>query len=253
MLADKAEGHAQGEAHGQAGSTAAAALSSFEPFLTPFEGTSEAIRRALEPTLATLGLELIQLVFVRGSHKDTVRVSVDRPLGDAPRVSMADLERANRLISDVLDVEDQQQRLFPHAYDLEVGSPGVDRPLTKRSHFPHVRGERVKVKTRVAVANARSLTGTLVDADQEHMSLRLDGKAPDEAPVRVAYGDIQSAHTIYVFEAPQKPGHPKGGQAKPGQAKPGQAKPDHAKPGRASRGRSKAEKRPSPRRERPDR
>lgn len=181
-------------------------MEAFEPFLAPHDGAAETIRAVLEPTLATLGLELVQLFFVRGAHKDTVRIFVDRRLGAEPRVSMTDLEKANRLVSDVLDVEDQQRRLFPHAYDLEVGSPGVDRPLTKRSHFRFVVGERVKVKTKVPVAQSRSLTGTLVSADDERIELRLDGQRETDAPVQVAINDIQSAHTIFVFAAPAKPG-----------------------------------------------
>lgn len=206
--------------------TSLSSTSSFEPFLAPFEGPAEALRAVIEPALASLGLELVQLFFVRGAHKDTVRVFADKPGRGDPRVSMAEIEKASRLLSDVLDVEDQQQRLFPHAYDLEVGSPGVDRPLTKKSHFKDARGERVKVKTKVAYANARSLTGTLVDADDGALALRLEGQDEAEAPVRVPLDDVQSAHTIFVFEAPRKPGKP----AKPG--KPG--KP--AKPAKPERG-----------------
>jgi ribosome maturation factor RimP len=178
----------------------------FEPFLTPHEGPAEALRAVIEPALSTLGLELVQLFFVRGAHKDTVRVFADRP--QAPgraRISMAEIERASRLLSDVLDVEDQERRLFPHAYDLEVGSPGVDRPLTKRSHFAGARGERIKLKTRVPYANARSLAGTLVDAQDEAVLVRLDGQGADEEPLAVRFDDVQSAHTIFVFETPQKP------------------------------------------------
>jgi ribosome maturation factor RimP len=183
-------------------------MTNHEPFLVPFDGPAEALRAVIEPALDTLGLELVQLHFVRGAHKDTVRVFADTPLTSSIRgregISMAQLEKASRLLSDVLDVEDQQKKLFPHAYDLEVGSPGVDRPLTKKSHFTHANGERVKVKTRVPYENARSLTGTLVGSDGAFIEVRLDGQ---DAPVRVLLDDVQSAHTIYVFEAPQKPGH----------------------------------------------
>jgi ribosome maturation factor RimP len=168
-----------------------------EPFLTPFEPSSEAIRAVVEPALASVGLELIQLQFVRGNHKDTLRLFIDKR--GAGGISVAELEKANRLLGDLLDVEDQEKRLFPHAYDLEVGSPGLDRPLTKRSHFGRVVGQKVRIKTKVAVDNARSFTGTLTAAD-EHVVV--DGHM-------IPFDDIQSAHVVYVFEAPQKPGKKK--------------------------------------------
>ncbi len=165
-----------------------------EPFLVPFEGQSEALREVIEPALAAVGLELVQLHFVRGAHKDTLRLFVDRKSGG---VSVSELEKANRLLSDLLDVEDQEQHLFPHAYDLEVGSPGLDRPLTKRSHFQRCVGQRVRVKTRVALEGARSFTGEIKAVDDA--ALEVDGH-------RIPYEEIQSAHVVYVFETPKKPG-----------------------------------------------
>lgn len=172
--------------------------SPFEPFLEPFDGPAEDLRAIIEPALFAVGLELVQLHFVRGAHKDTVRIMTDRPEATAKiaGVSMADLERANRVISDVLDVEDAQKKLFPHAYDLEVGSPGVDRPLTKASHFRKHAGERVKVKSRHAIENARSFAGTLAATDG---GIRVDD-------VEIPFDAIQSANVVFVFEAPQKPG-----------------------------------------------
>lgn len=174
--------------------------SSFEPFLNPPEGTAEELRAVIEPALDALGLELWNLVYVRAQHRDTVRVMAERREGV---VSMADLERANRVLGDTLDVEDQAKKLFPHAYELEVGSPGVDRPLTKVSHFKKNVGVQVKVKTKVAHGAAggtpaRSFSGKLA-LDEDGASIRVDD-------VKIPFADIQSAHVVYVFEMPKKPG-----------------------------------------------
>ena len=170
-----------------------------EPFLNPLEPSSEAVRGVVEPALASVGLELIQLHFVRGSHKDTLRLFVDKR--GAGGISMAELEKANRLLSDVLDVEDSEKKLFPHAYDLEVSSPGLDRPLTKKSHFVRVVGQKVRVKTKVSVHGslgpARSFTGSLSVKDD--VNVVIDGS-------EIAFDDILSAHVVYEFETPQKPG-----------------------------------------------
>jgi ribosome maturation factor RimP len=165
-----------------------------EPFLTQFEPSSEAIRAVVEPALSSVGLELVQLQFVRGNHKDTLRLFVD--VRGAGGISVAQLEKANRLLSDLLDVEDRERHLFPHAYDLEVGSPGLDRPLTKKSHFARAAGQKVRVKTKAAIDNARSFTGDLAVNDDVVI---VDGH-------RIPFDDIHSAHVVYVFEAPAKPG-----------------------------------------------
>ncbi|HEY4223815.1 MAG TPA: ribosome maturation factor RimP, partial [Myxococcota bacterium] len=112
-------------------------------------------------------------------------------------ISVAELEKCNRMISDLLDVEDNEKRLFPHAYDLEVGSPGLDRPLTKKSHFQRALGKQVRIKTKVAVDNARSFNGTVSAADEENVVVDAH---------TIPLQDIHSAHVVHVFEAPKKPG-----------------------------------------------
>lgn len=192
-------------------------MSDFEPFLNPYDGVAEELRAVIEPALAALGLELWHLVYVRAQHRDTVRIMAER-IGfpaEGVAISMADLEKANRVIGDALDVEDQAKKLFPHAYELEVGSPGVDRPLTKVSHFKKSAGAKVKVKTKVAHGSpsgtpARSFSGTLA-VDDAAKGIRVDD-------VAIPFEDIQSAHIVFVFEAPQKPGKP-GTGSKPGKKK----------------------------------
>lgn len=171
-----------------------------EPFLQPFEPSSEAIRAVVEPALASVGLELVQLQFVRGNHKDTLRLFID--VRGAGGISVAQLEKANRLLSDLLDVEDRERHLFPHAYDLEVSSPGLDRPLTKKSHFARVAGQKVRVKTKVAIDEARSFTGDLAVNND---AVIVDGH-------QIPFDDIQSAHVVFVFAVPQKPGPQKPGK-----------------------------------------
>lgn len=187
-------------------------MSDFEPFLNPYDGVADELRAVIEPALAALGLELWHLVYVRAQHRDIVRIMAERLTFNAATnegaISMADLEKANRVIGDALDVEDAAKKLFPHAYELEVGSPGVDRPLTKRSHFEKNAGAQVKVKTNVAHGSpsgtpARSFSGMLGIDDK---GIRVDD-------VAIPFEDIQSAHIVFVFEAPQKPGKPGG---KPG-------------------------------------
>jgi ribosome maturation factor RimP len=175
-------------------------VSEFESFLVPFSGTEEALRARIEPIMHGEQLELVLLHFVRGHFKDTLRVFVDRPgAGVTPGkgVSMAELEVASRLLSDVLDVEDNKNAdLFPKPFDLEVGSPGVDRPLTKRSHYSDVVGQKLKVKTRLPKDGVRSFTGILmiIAAGADTISLDDGGKITS-----LPFAEIEDANVIYAL------------------------------------------------------
>ncbi len=172
-----------------------------EPFLNPLSGQEEAIRAVVEPITIAEGLELVVLQLVRGQHADTLRLSVDRPgAGITPGkgVSMAELEHLNRLIGDVLDVEDAERKLFRERWELEVGSPGVDRPLTKKSHFKDVIGAKVKARIKL---ERKSVLGTLQAADDA--GIVIDGAA-------IAFADLDHAHVVFEFLPPQKPGKGKG-------------------------------------------
>lgn len=187
-----------------------------EPFLTPHVGAEETLRAVVEPIVVAEGLELVVLQLVRGQQRDLLRLSVDRPgAGVTPGkgVSMAELEHLNRLLGDLLDVEDAERKLFKEHWELEVGSPGVDRPLTKRSHFKDVVGSKVKARLRL---EKKSVLGRLESADDE--GVVIDG-------ARVAFADLDHAHVVFEFAPPQKPGK----ASKPGKgSKPGQAKGEKA-------------------------
>ena len=167
----------------------------YEPFLIPLEGQAEVMREILEPVLDAQGYELVQLHLVRGQSRDILRLFLDRKEG---AIAISELEGANRLVSDLLDVEDNARGLFKKPYDLEVGSPGLDRPLTKKSHFAAAMGKKVKVKTRNPVlvngTGARSLGGVVHSAAAETFALLVDGA---DAPVDVPYNDITSAHVVF--------------------------------------------------------
>ncbi len=188
-----------------------------EPFLHPLTGLEETLRAVIEPVVVAEGLELVVLQLVRSQHRDHLRLSVDRPgAGVTPGkgVSMAELERTNRLLGDLLDVEDAERKLFKEHWELEVGSPGVDRPLTKKSHFVDVIGHKVKARLTL---EKKSVLGRLERADDD--GIVIDGTA-------IAGAAIDHAHVVFEFAAPQKPGKsPKPGKgSKPGKAKGAAAK-----------------------------
>jgi len=102
------------------------------------EPIAERALRVLEPIVARDGFELVEVEWVRGAGRFTLRVFVDKAGG----VNVDDCQLVSRTIEPILDVED----FIEPAYELEVSSPGLDRPLRKPEHFARYAGQRVHVK-----------------------------------------------------------------------------------------------------------
>jgi ribosome maturation factor RimP len=101
---------------------------------------------------------------------------IDKPGG---RVTLDDLTAVSRQVSDILDVREDA---VPGAYTLEVSSPGVNRPLTRPSHFPPYVGKRVQVKTRRPIGDRHSFRGVLTAARPDGITLTGDDHAAHEIP-----------------------------------------------------------------------
>ncbi len=151
---------------------------------------------ALQPVVAAADLELVDVETKSG----VLQVTVDREGG----VDLEALTAANRAVSAVLDELDP----FPGRYSLEVSSPGIERPLRTPAHFAKAVGALVTVKTRPQVPGERRLRGTLLASDGEGFTLAVEGS--DDEPVRLAYGDIDRARTVFVWGGKDTPGGPAG-------------------------------------------
>src|SRR5438045_6435303 len=107
----------------------------------------------IEPVLAQLGYELVELEYAAGRTNAVVRIFIDQPAG----ISVDDCERVSREVAALLDVDDP----IPTAYTLEVSSPGFDRVLRTPAHFERFVGSRVFVELKVPRAGRRRYTGML--------------------------------------------------------------------------------------------
>ena len=106
-----------------------------------------------EPVVESMGYELVGVEFSGGSSHGTLRVYIDHEDG----VSLDDCASISHQISGILDVEEPIQQ----AYDLEVSSPGLDRPLFKLADFKRFAGQPAKIKMSVAVDGRRNFKGVL--------------------------------------------------------------------------------------------
>ena len=120
----------------------------------------------IEPVLARLGYELIELEYAAGRAQAVVRIFIDQPAG----ITVDDCERASREIAALLDVDDP----IPTAYALEVSSPGFDRVLRTPAHFERFVGNRVFVELKVPRAGRRRYTGILQAAKGDGIELEVD-------------------------------------------------------------------------------
>ena len=114
----------------------------------------EQIQRLLDPILDSLGLTLWNLEFRKEGPQWLLRVYIDREPGG---VTLDDCAAVSRDLGTVLDVEE----IVPHAYTLEVSSPGLDRSLSKPEHYRKSLGKQVRIKTFQAINDQKVFRGTL--------------------------------------------------------------------------------------------
>ena len=127
------------------------------------------VRAVIEPVVVTAGFDLEDVKLSRAGRRHVVRVLVDADGG----ISLDDVAVVSREISLALDTaEEAQGEVLAGEYQLEVGSPGVDRPLTLPRHW------RRNVSRLVTVTVAgKSLTGRVTAADEAGITFDVDGKS----------------------------------------------------------------------------
>lgn len=154
-----------------------------------------AVRAAAEPVLESLGLELVDVEIVGSGRARTLRLTVDRDGG----IDLDTLAEANRPVSEALDAVDA----LPGPYTLEMSSPGLERPLRRPAEFRRFVGTPISVKSHDAIDGARRHRGLLTEADDEGISLEVDGEHR-----RFTYDAIASARTVFEWGPAPKPTGP---------------------------------------------
>ncbi len=138
----------------------------------------------IEPAVEALGLEFWGCELIRHGKSSELWVYVESENG----VTVDQCAEVSRQVGSVLDVEDP----ISGTYQLQVSSPGLDRVLFKAEQYKAYIGEKVKVKTRVVLADRRNFTGVLIAADDDQIILRCD-QADD---IQLLYSQIEKAQVI---------------------------------------------------------
>ena len=151
-------------------------------------GPAQRVAALAEPVLADLGFRLVRVKM----SGPTLQIMAERPDGT---FTIEDCEAVSRAMSPILDVED----VVSSHYNLEVSSPGIDRPLVRPSDFESWAGHDVKVEMAVPVAGRKRFKGAL--EGYHHGEVRLfienpEGATKEPVLIGVPFADISDAKLV---------------------------------------------------------
>jgi ribosome maturation factor RimP len=160
-----------------------------EPRLIVESGRAARVAALVEPVLAELGYRLVR-VRVSGLAGCTVQIMAERPDGT---MSIEGCETASRALSPVLDAADP----IEGAYQLEISSPGIDRPLVRRSDFDRYAGHMAHVEMQAPIDGRRRFRGELNGTEGDCVRLRCsDAAIPEGTDVLLPIDDMMEARLV---------------------------------------------------------
>jgi len=150
-------------------------------------------RLIVEPVIEQLGYRLVR-VRVSSAEGCTVQIMAERPDGT---MSVEDCEAVSRALSPVLDVADPIER----AYRLEISSPGIDRPLVRKSDFERYTGHVAKIETSMPIQGRKRFRGVLAGTEGETARIRRDDAAEgEETEIMIPIEEMSEAKLVLTDE-----------------------------------------------------
>ncbi|WP_448549223.1 ribosome maturation factor RimP [Thalassotalea fusca] len=141
----------------------------------------------LRPAVEVTGKELLGIEFISAGKHSVLRIYIDHENG----INVDDCAEVSRQVSAILDVEDP----ISTEYNLEVSSPGLDRPLFTLAHFEAVVGEKVDVKLSMPLNGRRKFKGKLVAVENDVLVVNVDGE-----DYELIIGNVDKANLVPSFE-----------------------------------------------------
>ena len=164
-----------------------------EPRLIVEPGLSARVATIAEPVIEQLGYRLVR-VKVSAADGCTVQIMVERPDGT---MVVEDCETVSRALSPVFDVADPIDK----AYRLEVSSPGIDRPLVRKSDFDRYAGHLVKIETEIPIDGRKRFRGLLIGTEGEAARIRQDdAEAGEAAEILLPIEEMSEAKLVLTDE-----------------------------------------------------
>ena len=161
-----------------------------EPRYLTETGLAARVAAIAEEALAGLGLRLVRVKLTAGQGTQIVQIMAERPDGT---MSVEDCEEASKAISPALDVEDP----VPGEYNLEVSSPGIDRPLVRAGDYERWAGHEAKIELRVPLEGRKRFRGLIRGIEDGAALIELpDGDDGEEVVASLALDDIGEARLV---------------------------------------------------------
>ena len=123
----------------------------------------------IEPAVEAAGFEFVGLEYIASGRFSTLRIYIDDVENG---ITVDDCAKVSHHVSGVLDVEDP----ISGEYNLEVSSPGLDRPLFTIKHFADRVGEVANVRLKIGLNGRRKFKGEIVEVTDEKISVEVDGE-----------------------------------------------------------------------------
>jgi ribosome maturation factor RimP len=161
-----------------------------EPRLVVEPGMGARVAQVAAPVLQGMGYRLVRIK-ISGELGCTVQIMAERPDGT---MQLEDCEAISRALSPVMDVADPIEK----AYRLEISSPGIDRPLVRRSDFARYEGHEVKIEMAVPHDGRKRFRGILgaLEGDAIRLHREDNRKGEEQSDLVLAIEDIADARLV---------------------------------------------------------
>jgi ribosome maturation factor RimP len=144
----------------------------------------------IAPSMEAMGFQLVQLRWIGESGMRTLQIMAERC--DHEDMVVEDCAELSRTISAILDVEDP----LPGAYMLDVGSPGLDRPLVRLEDFDRFAGREARLEMSELIAGQKRFRGILAGLRENNIRLSITSKEGSEQTVELPFEQIEKAKLI---------------------------------------------------------
>lgn len=151
------------------------------------EDIISSVKELAVPILADNNIELVDIEYKIEMGRRVLRFFIDKEGG----IMLDDCERVSREVSAILDVKD----IMPHSYSLEVSSPGLDRPLTKKDDFLKYKNKKARIKTKTPIQGRRNFSIVIEGVKDEDVVVRDSENRILEIPIE----NIEKARLEIIF------------------------------------------------------
>lgn len=152
------------------------------------EDLKERLWELLELPILKKKMELVDIEWRRERTGWVLRLYIDKPGG----VTIGDCAKISELAGHLLDKAD----LIHHPYNLEVSSPGIERPLKRKEHFERFIGERAKITLNNPISGRRNLVGTILGVEEGVLKFSVEGEVWEIALSNIKRANLQPEITF---------------------------------------------------------